>query len=374
MKEDKQYLDKVKWFIYEYHKKENKLPSVKQVAQEIGLSEYKVVEMFRILEHMGFLRRNNTRYKMKDPEKVESSPEELNTLPTPPDEALKKDLFGSAVFVVIRVIMLIIGVVALSISWRYTYVWFDEFLNKFWASVFSGVMVGFSAMAFEIIIILMGHRRYVLGALFIFLWVIVLAFSMVSTIAGQYNQRVENEEITLNENIGINYRKAQLEIYNNTESDLKVQLEEKRTQRDSLQVILSEIDTLEERENSTTGWVFHDTNEKMKEVDGTIEKLLADIQSIRDKKLSLLDGETQAGLIELTETKSPSFYIWIGGIFGVESRFIEFWLSIFPAIFIDLIAPFSLAVSLFLSRNGLQINKNKNKKSKKDKEDTNAIS
>ena len=70
--------------------------------------------------------------------------------------------------------------------------------------------------------------------------------------------------------------------------------------------------------------------------------------------------------MEETEIKRKSFYEWIGTILKVKAMYIEFWLSVFPAIFIDIVAPIAIALSMFLRKYSKETIE-KMKKSKSDK-------
>ena len=87
-----------------------------------------------------------------------------------------------------------------------------------------------------------------------------------------------------------------------------------------------------------------------------IEGIQVRLKNVREKKLLLLEQSREtAGIVEGTEELVyASFYVWLGIMLKVKPMLVQFWLSVFPAIFIDVIAPLSISISLFL--NNFQFN------------------
>ena len=48
--------------------------------------------------------------------------------------------------------------------------------------------------------------------------------------------------------------------------------------------------------------------------------------------------------------KYADFYEWLGGVFGVPTEKVHFFISILPAFFFDVISPIAIALFLFLRR------------------------
>jgi hypothetical protein len=358
-------IEDIKYYLYNYFKRNNKMPSKEQVAKRTNLTLEEVQKAYSSLQSQGYLKTvrvqkvPTVRTKANLP-KMQSVSKEVSKIPISNVSQMDTDnMFGNLTVLVIRIVMLVIGAGAICLSVYYTSMWLSDFLPSCLAILLSSVMVGFSAMAFEIIIILSTERRILLSILFSFLWVVVLLFSMISTVAGQYNQRIQNDIAENLQKVDVNHRKAALDIYNNNERELLSQLEDKKKERAAYQKLLAEVDTLEERIDNTSGWVFRDTSRKLAKVDSDISEINVQLRNVRETKLKLLSSEDSAGLIEQTEVQAASFYVWMSTVFSIAPKFVEFWMSLFPAIFIDLIAPFSLAISLFLRKKGWGLRRKK---------------
>jgi len=239
---------------------------------------------------------------------------------------------------VIRISMILFAMIAGYMSIYYTYLWMREFLPTFPAILLSTAMVGFSVIAFETCIILRSNKKRFLMIIFILVWIVVLIFSMTSTIAGLYNAR----SLTLSENvdkiIDREYQSFQNEIYLSKKKELELRLEEYRLEYEMLKQDREEADIESKREQL---WY------RMVEVNRKIEKIREDIFELQKKELK----NKKSIILEYID-----FYDWLGAkIFkGIGSDKIQFLMSIFPAVFIDIIAPIALAVGLFLGRKNIK--------------------
>jgi len=355
-------IDDVKIFLRNYFNQYKKLPTIKEAAERFSTSEYKMLDIYRLLVHEGFLKKNYSRYKMIESSPVKKSEQETPQVPpvqgsrlldSPPVEDKKKEVVGDIVtlgwmLIVLRVVMTVIVVGAVSLSIYYTAIWLMDFLPPLLAIVLSSVMVLFSCMAFEIVILLGRSRQRILASVFLILWAVVLVFSMVSTVAGQYNQRIHNEVVATAKGSQMTYKRALYESYQAEEENLQKQIDDKMEQRTSYQKLLSQFDTLEKQQEDRK--IFNDLTWRIAVVDREVQKLNEQLSVIREKVRSSLEGETKEGLTQDTVVVHQSFYVWIGTVLGASPIHVEFWLSVFPAVFIDIIAPFALAFVLFVQR------------------------
>jgi hypothetical protein len=349
---DEYSIGEVKIFLRNYFNQYKRLPTIREAADRFSTQESRMLDIYRSLVRDGFLKRNYTRYKMPVPQSEQSSREKVPGIVVTPSvqkEAVG-DIFITAgwMIVVLRLVMTLIVLGAVSLSIYYTAIWLMDFLPAFLAIVLSSVMVLFSCMAFEIVILLGRSRQKILASVFLVLWAVVLIFSMVSTVAGQYNQRIHNEVVATARGSEMTYKRTLYESYQAEEKNLQKQIEDKMEQRTSYQKLLSQFDTLEKQQEDRK--IFNDLTWRIAVVDREVQRLNGQLSSVREKERSSLEGETQEGLIRETVSENQSFYVWIGTVFNVSPIHVEFWLSVFPAVFIDIIAPFALAFVLFVQK------------------------
>jgi len=346
-------LEELKTYLRGCYKVDGKLPSIKTLAERYGVSEYKMNEVFRILVHEGFLHLNFSRYKMPSPstEQVERP-----AIPEIAENAIAPARFGSDgrfewglwVITTIRIALGLVGIGAIGVSIYYTAIWLMEGLSPFLAILLSSIMSVFSAMAFEVVVILSRKRQILMTIGFAVLWIVVLVFSMVSTIAGQYNHRIKAENIQVSDSSAISYKAEVYDLTKAEEASVLSQIEEKKRQKEVLLKLYEQFDTLEKQKADSR--TFNDLTSKLAVVDREIQQFSTSLSGIRAKLQESLNKETVAGLTEETITRNDSFYVWVASSLGAAPIHVEFWLSVFPAVFVDLIAPFALAFALFQRR------------------------
>lgn len=343
---DRKILEKTRNVLRNYcrHSK-GQFPKIEWIGKWIGLNYYETVKVLRTLEAEGFLNRNYNQYKLnsisKDITEIQDQSIEI------PGQSMGKR--SDILLIVIRIVMAIIGMGASYLSMYYTRIWLLEFLSPFLSTLLSTIMILFSVAAFETLLIFWANQKIFPIMIFSVVWIIVLIFSMMSTIAGQYNSRISNREEITTERTEITHARLTLELYDSEEKELLESLAEKRIELKASQILFSQFDTLEQRKED---WRFYwNTKKAMNDSTLQIEKLQAQIKEVREIKRQLLKQSQQsAGIVE--ETKKliyASFYVWMGEVLKARPMMIQFWLSIFPALFIDIIAPLAVGVSLFLT-------------------------
>lgn len=354
----------VKAFLLEAYKQNKRLPSIKTMAEQFQVSEYKMLEVFRILVHEGFLKRNYSRYKMPDggpveglePEGEEEEPEEQVPPPTEQVEVKKKE--STWVLTAMRLILGVIGLGAIGVSIYYTSVWLLEYIPPFLAIFLASIMAIFSTMAFEVVMLLIGARRWLMAAGFTILFITVLAFSMMSTIAGQYNQRIKTENVTIVADSATTQARAGYDLLVKQEGQISDQIKAQQSMRVVYQRLFDSYDT-ERKEADPKG--FSDTKAQLDKIDralGTLNTQLLAKQAAEAKYLAEAKGP---GAIQETTTNTASFFVWIASLFKnkIQADMFQFYFAVFPAVFVDLIAPFALAFALFQRKESSEKKKSK---------------
>jgi len=320
MKEDnyEKEIEELKLFIISYFKKFHKVPSMSLVTDKFKYGKDKAFLYYRTLQERGFLKRNYANYQVEE-KKLE--------IPVIPEEEKKEEkeisFISPFIIFLIRICMGIIGIGASVLSIYYTGIWLNETLP---------VILAFSLSTF------------------IILWLVVIVFSMTSTVAGQYNQRIKNENENKSNNFEVIKKKSESEIYNKEERGLEKRIIRKEETLEAANDILNSFD-MEKKEEFIKE--YNDAYKKMKIEEKELNSLYKLLDEKR-KEIKKFNSQevTEVGMSEETEIQSASFYVWVSTILKIEPVFIQFWLSTFPAIFIDIIASLGLAVSMFLKKEG----------------------
>ncbi|MFW9871918.1 MAG: hypothetical protein ACFFG0_02375 [Candidatus Thorarchaeota archaeon] len=264
-----------------------------------------------------------------------------------------KKLYGVPVYIV-QLLMGIVGSGAAIISVYYTTVWLFEFLPWGFALLLSSIMVGFSISAFETIILFMSGQvtkskisKVSITIGFIVLWIIVSAFSIMSTVAGQYNKHVDNlrqEEMKEDHSTNATYT-----LLKEQKQDLKKSLNEYQKQATNLNNILSGMSDIESRTKNDALW--RNSQYRLNLVNRNIRRIRKNLNKIilEEKKIIIESKKSRILLVGVSSKKEiPNFYGWLAIIFKISSDKVQFIMSLFPAIFVDIIAPVGIALALFL--------------------------
>ena len=264
-----------------------------------------------------------------------------------------KSVYGVPVYI-IQAVMAVIGIGASIISVYYTTVWLLEFLPAAFALLLSGIMVGFCVTAFETVILFMSGyvtegrvTKVVISLGFIFLWLVVTAFSIMSTVAGQYNRHVDNLREYSKQ--GASVAHSQWLILQEQKTELQSRLSEYRDQMKVLNNIMKSMGDLESRSGNNKVW--HETQFRLQNVGKQMSDLSIELDKVREKEREQISESRKTGAVLHGSAEDiPDFYGWMSKVTGADRDKVQFWMSLFPAVFVDIIAPVSLAIALFLRR------------------------
>lgn len=258
---------------------------------------------------------------------------------------------GKYYIIFIRFILEIVGFGAAALSVRYTAIYLYDSLPIFWSWFLSSIMVIFSVMAFQIIIVFIIRKHRILSFLFSILWLIVTVFSMSSTVIGQYN--ANKERFFISSSI-VADRKSTSDLYDLYEKDI-IDLEINKSNRqkdlDRFNVLIKPyLDDPNKRLESRESQRDYSTYaQAISDAQRDIKLFITKIEEARNKQKELL---TLEGDKNINKEEVPDFYDWVAyNVFSDGNpALIQFIISLFPAVFIDLIAPIGIAIGLFLER------------------------
>jgi len=358
-KKNQSSLKNFKKILIYYYEKYDELPSNEWLMDRLQLSTYAVNKYLHSLKKKGFLIKDKNKwivnkhsYKKKNSEVANEFYEnDERRIPvdhrrdsvtvryqkgeTKEKEKQENPVLKNIWIDILRGLLFFIGVGATYMSIYYSQMWLQEFLNFSLSLLLALVMVLYAVGSFELIILFRIKRKFLMMIVFSFLWIIVSVFSMVSTIAGQYNGRMEKIQSMYTEKNKQFQNNQEVKKYNDSMQTYKEQLKDIQEQDQQIYKLLSNYDTVEKinanrRIYNRLTWNRYKNNKKK-------EELLKKIEQLKKEKP-----------LEILQKDKKNFYRWVDTIFHIGADRIQFWLSIFPAIFIDIVAPFSFAVVIFI--------------------------
>lgn len=270
----------------------------------------------------------------------------------PRKSAPRKSPRQSGVVALIRVVMGAIGIGAAVISMYYTSRFTQElFPYTLLAYLLSGIMVGFNIMAFELILLFGNGQatthwfRWPAAFAFFLLWIVVGGFSITATIAGQYNQHATSTTKTAMDSgspkvLAIKYTNilTRKRLY-------EKQIKDAQTQNDILNKKQNEI-----KNDPKQAILFQQNSWSITANNTQIATATTQYTKVVDEETAMLNEHPEVSAMAQTEigTEVPDFYGFLARVFGATRDVVQFWVSLFPAVFVDVIAPIAAAAALFL--------------------------
>lgn len=355
---------RVQSFILSRHVETGRVPSPEQIAKSLKLSTDEVALAIQYLIQSGTLFQSggtlfvnqevaktvSTEAEKPKPKRVAPVRQKRTTLVEPEPEATGID-FSSWALVGVQALMFATSAAAVFISIHFSKLWLDSFLSPGKSILLAMTMVFYATVAPQVSIVFFARRKtgaVATGIGMLATSLLVTFFSMISTVAGQYDAFTVNTEERVVEVSESAVRAAEWDLLKTEEAELVQRIADKQEEVDAAQRLLAEFDTLEER--TEQGGVFYvNTRNDLQRRNRELEDLRDQLSTNRaEQREALASGDT--GYLEETRPERRDFYTWVSGVVSLPPDRVQFWLSVFPAVFVDVIAPLALAVGLFLTR------------------------
>lgn len=252
---------------------------------------------------------------------------------------------------ILRVVMGLVGMAAILLSANYT----TEFLRKsntsFISYVLSWSMIVFSVAAFDIIVYFWmqpNKKHRLLSGVFAVLWIVVVCFSMFSTMEVNFSRYKALEVASVQDYAQVNTARLSADILMRQIEALERSVKEK-----------TDAATAYANREVVSAWYLQQFQD---DVTATTAKLETAYTELKD-----VYSQSSEALVT-TETRAVTFYDSIEAMFGIQASKVHFIVHILPAVFIDIIAPFSIATALFLG-GSVEISRQGRKKEGEDHEE-----
>ena len=351
----KQKADSLLTILHTIPVKPGRFPKIEEISVKLNLPKYKASKVLKELNELGMLSRTGNWYNFINPIEVseeqakdyidaiteENKHDSIEVIPL--DKRIEqykeeKELGDIEVipikqkiesFTLLRWLMLGVGIISAGLLIYYISIYAKENLSNILAYIRSIIIVLFSFTSFQAIIILSKRVKNIFGyigiILFFMFWLMIVTFSMISTIAGQFQLFSGKQE-----NINISSTE-----YNDTIVREKELLNNRNILLNQINPYLKQLNTVDEKQLS-------DVQYRITLYNKAVQKIDDELKVIRDKKVSLSNGK----VIE----QNHNFYSWLSGIIKWSSDSIQLFLYILPALFLDLIGPISFSIFLFMKK------------------------
>ena len=286
-------------YLLKFRKENHRDPSVKEIAHKFNLSEKAAVQMV---------------HEYNKGRKRETAERKVSAVPA------------------LRVALYVVSGFTFILSVYFTGLWFNSMFRPVIAYLISLSMVIYMVLSPTV-------ARFTKGFVKVPLYIsftIALVFSMGSTVAGQYNKLSKAVDIVDTNN------RALYAILEAEESE-KVSLIEEMKQEKAIHLsTIQMLSTSEEARIENWQSIATERN-KIEQYNLRIQQEEALLEGVRGNlKIELENGNTGE-----TEVR-VDFYTWIASLRNWSRSGVEFWISVLPAVFIDIISALCLNLALFI--------------------------
>jgi hypothetical protein len=242
--------------------------------------------------------------------------------------------------------MAFVGVGAMVNSAYFTATWLTQSLPDPLAWLLSLIMVGFAVSAFETVVLFHAEKlggpltRIFITLGFGGLWATVVFFSITSVVAGQYTEWVDAQTAALASTESIAGAKTRYDHLRERQRLLKDRLEWKKAGAANLYSQAARTDQAEApMAHANLAWLS-------KQADAEVATISDELNKINEEEAQLL--QKYPALASTKNGAYPDFYGWLAEVFKTDPALTQFFISLAPALFVDLIAPAAIAIALFL--------------------------
>lgn len=233
---------------------------------------------------------------------------------------------------ILKAIFAILALLAAARSFGFIYGWFVQWDNWFYSLVMAAMLVGCSVTMPQALVLTIRENRKVLAVMSLFLVIVTIAFSMVCTSGGLYNDRSQKLTVTKTSQIEMERNRA---IIASLDSDEQRILSDKESDTRELGLLQSKM------EQSVTGtYEYNRSVNRIDSIKGRIDSYNKRLDVISEKKKSI---DLQQVAIERND-----FFTFLASIFGVRQEEIEFLSLVVISIIVDIAGPILAALAIFL--------------------------
>ena len=239
--------------------------------------------------------------------------------------------------------MAVAGIGAAVVSGYFMILKLSQVMPFLLAALLGSIMVCFSVLAFETVIVFLRRHQKTIASLFIGAWFAIWVFTLLACVSGFFSFYSSILKTEIEQTAPQQINRQQLDLVHERQSDLRNNIAEKRKEIEDLQTLVAQMSTSMADREKYAG-EYANAQARLLSREDQLTKLQDDLQATRDQESTLIASTPSI----VTEQRSADFYGWLSGITGIRSGTLELIVSMFPALLIDLMASGGLAIALFL--------------------------
>jgi len=234
---------------------------------------------------------------------------------------------------ILKGVFAILSILCAIRSWGFVYTWFAQWDSGFFSVILASILVGVQIAMPQAIIFAVREYRYALTTICTLVVVISVLFSMITTIGGLYNDRSKSIQFASaqdSQSAGVNDQLQRLELENSRILD-------------GQKIDIVELGTLQKNlEKYQPGtYEYNRTVNRIDAVKARIDAANAKVAKNDSVRLSVSSAVVYT-------VKRNDFYQFLDDITGLDTKLLEFIISIIVSIIVDIAGPVFATLALFL--------------------------
>ena len=295
--------------IHSMYELSGKFPSVEDICRKTGCNKNDIQNVLNHFVKINRLRFENGEYSFINERKK-----------------------SRLMFNICRAIMAIVAISCILCSIRFTYTFNKLTMPKVWGFILSASMIVFTSFCFTVREYLLNQNKIKQAKLFVGLYIMGVTYSIFTAVAGQYNDYLIQNKNTVQIRLNNAVNDRTIELLEEQKKSYFEQIENYELQIKSQQKIIDNLSESPERKYEYNN-TWTNSIELINGYNTKIQELQNEIKIIDSKLIESVN-------IENDEDKN--IYDWLAKLFHINAGMIQFLISLFPAIFIDLITPFAI--------------------------------
>ena len=282
-------------------KENGKFPSAHVFAAYSGIREEVVYRIFKKWAEEGKLVKRGSHYRSED-EEYKPTVKEIPQLVMKGNNMIIKKIVSA--------LSLMIGLILTVVSIHFTFEFNKLSLPSFWAFLLSASVVLFMNLAFVVRSLM---KNPIKKQIIVFLWFLGIVYSVFTAVSGQFNDQRKYTSL------------------DNSSKSSKIE-----------SIYSSELSDLQKKQKALLHWRTQEEtyswNPDLKvENPGTWKTIRKGVNELEEaeKKISELNEKIRSNINNVSE-ENKSVFSWIQSITGISNDLIQFFIILFPSLFIDL--------------------------------------
>lgn len=295
--------------IHSIYERDNEFPSFEKISKETGVKIPVIREAIQYYLIKGKLNQVNGNYVF-------------------PKSSKKQNIM----ILILRIIMGLVGFGCVITSIKFTYSFNKLTMPKFWAFILSASLIIFTSFCFTIREVLKKTNKFQ-SNLFVIFYFIGIFYSVFTAISGQYNDYLINNEITFSNKVEEITSFEKYDILQKRKERYLFQIDNYNKEKSSHQKIIDDLSQSPEKKFEYRN-TWNNSLQAIENINENIKQLELQISEIDNELIKSIKNK---------ETKTKNIFDWIADLFNISGDLLQFLISLFPAVFIDLVSPFAIS-------------------------------